>query len=205
MMDLLLSYYINGDEKVTYSIKWMQPGSDIFLSKMQTLVNTVNCKGFMGKGLAKEFANKKKSASKDKKFGEMVEDYKRKCNNGEVKPGKPYLWKNPDLGGYWILNFPTKDHFAKESKLIWIEEGLDHFKNNYKEWGITSIAFPALGCNNGKLSWEVVKNLMEKKLSEIDDIEIEIYPPHESYSSRTKSEEQKTLETFQPASTIKAK
>ena len=74
----------------------------------------------------------------------------------------------------WILCFPTKEHWKNPSKIEWIEYGLQHFVETYKEKGITSIAFPMLGCNNGKLKKEDVLPIMEKYLA-ICDIKVEIY------------------------------
>lgn len=143
------------------NIKYTQ--GDIFKSKMQTIVNTVNCKGVMGAGLAKKFREK---------YPEMYEDYVKQCKSGELRIGKPTLWK----GDKWILNFPTKEDWRMPSKLEWIEEGLKYFVTQYKKWGITSIAFPALGCDLGGLSWIEVRYIMEKYLSQID-IPVEIYIP----------------------------
>jgi len=140
---------------------------DIFQSKVQTLVNTINCKGVMGAGLAKKFKQK---------FPEMFEDYKKRCTKKKVIVGQPYVWKNPDPEGHWVLNFPTKDSWNKPSKLEWIIEGLEYFIKNYRKWQIKSIAFPALGCNLGGLSWLDVKPALEKYLSKVN-IPVEIYIP----------------------------
>lgn len=136
---------------------------DIFSSDCQTLVNTVNCEGFMGKGIALEFK---------KKFPIMFLSYKKICNAKLLRPGLLQLWKSEDK---WILNFPTKDKWRDKSKISYIEDGLKKFVEIYKEKGITSISFPLLGCNNGGLDFETqVKPLMEKYLN-LDDILIEIY------------------------------
>lgn len=142
---------------------------DIFESKMDVLVNTVNCVGVMGKGIAKIF---KKNNPK------MFEDYKRLCKNGFVKIGEPYLYSdNQDLfSTSKILNFPTKKHWRSASKIIDIIKGLDYFINNYEKWGIKSIAFPPLGCGNGGLEWDLVGRIMYQKLIELN-IDIEIYAP----------------------------
>lgn len=130
--------------------------------QIRTIVNTINCKGVMGKGLALEFKIR---------FPEMFRDYQKRCENGEVKIGRPYLYKTNDK---WILNFPTKYHWKYPSRLDYIEKGLKYFVEHYKEWGIKSIAFPRLGSHEGKLDWKAVKPLMEKYL-QIDDIEVYIY------------------------------
>ncbi|MDY0151078.1 MAG: macro domain-containing protein [Candidatus Cloacimonas sp.] len=138
---------------------------DILSSTMQTKVNTVNCVGVMGKGIAKLFKQK---------YPEMYDDYVDRCKTGEVEEGFPYLYE--DIFGNKILNFPTKDHWKGLSKLESIIKGLDIFVLKYKEWRIQSIAFPPLGCGNGGLSWQQVGPVMYQKLSAID-IPIEIYAP----------------------------
>lgn len=154
---------------------------DIFSSKTATLVNTVNCVGVMGKGIAAEFK---------KRYPAMYEEYVNLCRLGEVKPGQPYLYT--DLLGRSILNFPTKDHWKSPSKLTYVEEGLKWFCANYRRLGITSIAFPPLGCGNGGLDWAIVGPVMYKYLSPLP-IYVEIYAPYgtkeeqltEAYLSRT--------------------
>lgn len=138
---------------------------DIFDSQMQTLVNTVNCVGIMGKGLALEFK---------KRFPDMFKDYAARCKRDQVQLGKPYLYRR--LMPPWILNFPTKDHWRSVSRLKDIVEGLNYLKRHYKDWGITSLAIPALGCANGQLEWNVVGPTMYRILSTFD-IPIEFYVP----------------------------
>jgi O-acetyl-ADP-ribose deacetylase (regulator of RNase III)/uncharacterized protein YwgA len=139
---------------------------DIFESKVKTIVNTVNCVGVMGKGIALEFK---------KRFPDMMKDYKAKCNQKHVKPGRPYFYHN--LFGQSIVNFPTKNHWRAASRLEDVINGLDFFVDNYKSWGIESIAFPPLGCGNGGLDWEVVGRVMYQKLAHLD-IDVEMYAPY---------------------------
>ena len=138
---------------------------DMFQSNARTLVNTVNCVGVMGKGIALEFK---------KRFPVMFKDYSLKCKTKNVKLGKLDFYD--DMFNKSVLNFPTKNHWRSPSKLEDIISGLDYFIAHYKEWGIKSIAFPPLGCGNGGLSWKVVGPVMYKKLSPLD-IDIEIYAP----------------------------
>ncbi|NLE56572.1 MAG: macro domain-containing protein [Lentisphaerae bacterium] len=138
---------------------------DMFESQARTLVNTVNCVGVMGKGIAAEFK---------KRFPEMFRDYAERCVSKNVRPGVPYLYKDP-LGNS-IINFPTKDHWRSPSKLEDVIRGLDIFADKYHEWGIASVAFPPLGCGNGGLEWRAVGPIMYKKLSPLD-LEVEIYAP----------------------------
>lgn len=136
---------------------------NLFDSEMKTLTNTVNCVGVMGKGIALEFKNR---------FPEMYKEYRRLCDKGLVRLGEPYLYE--DLFGTSILNFPTKNHWRSFSRIEDIEDGLDYFASKYAEWGITSIAFPQLGCGNGGLDWNTVRPLMTDKLDPLD-LEVEIY------------------------------
>jgi len=138
---------------------------DIFKSKCQTLVNTVNCVGVMGKGIALGFKER---------FPEMFEDYVERCKRGEVKLGKPYIYKRKTIP--WIINFPTKDHWRSVSRLEDIVIGLKLIKENYKQWGIESIAFPPLGSGLGQLNWDIVGPTLYKYLRMLD-IPVELYAP----------------------------
>jgi O-acetyl-ADP-ribose deacetylase (regulator of RNase III)/uncharacterized protein YwgA len=139
---------------------------DILKSKAQTLVNTVNCVGVMGKGIALEFK---------KRFPEMFEDYVKKCDSKEVKLGMPYLYKT--LFPPQIVNFPTKDHWKSVSRISDIDRGLQYLMSHYKEWGVTSLAIPPLGCGNGQLEWRAVGPLIHSYAKEMD-VPVEMYAPY---------------------------
>jgi O-acetyl-ADP-ribose deacetylase (regulator of RNase III)/uncharacterized protein YwgA len=139
---------------------------DLFSSRAMTLVNTINCVGVMGKGVAQEFKNR---------YPAMFEDYASRCSRGLVRLGEPYLYC--DLAGVSIINFPTKDHWRSPSRLADIERGLDYYVSHYQAWGIKSIAFPPLGCGNGGLDWANVGPLIYAKLHELD-LDIEVYAPY---------------------------
>lgn len=148
---------------------------DMMGSTMQTLINTINCVGVMGKGIALLF----KEA-----YPEMFKDYQIRCQSKLVKIGQPYLFRISDAR--WILNFPTKDHWRNNSNVEYIEEGLRYLADHYREWGITSLAVPPLGCGNGGLSWETqVQPLVQRYLFPLD-IPIEIYTPFENSLSSKK-------------------
>jgi O-acetyl-ADP-ribose deacetylase (regulator of RNase III) len=151
---------------------------DIFTAPTHTVVNTVNTKGVMGKGLALQFKQR---------FPQMYHDYRQRCQRGEVRVGRPYLYTGSHP---WILNFPTKDHWRYPSRLEWIRDGLKWFVAHYREWGVESIAFPQLGTDLGGLSWNEVQPLMHAALDPLD-IEVRIYTyqaaqgaPHTLRSSR---------------------
>lgn len=139
---------------------------NMFESKMQTLVNTVNCVSVMGKGVALEFK---------KQFPAMYKDYKTRCAAGQVRLGKPYHYS--DVLGTSIVNFPTKEHWRSPSRLEDIIHGLDYFAAHFREWGVTSVAMPPLGCGNGGLEWSLVGPLMYQRLCS-PGIPVEIYAPY---------------------------
>lgn len=149
---------------------------DLFDSNAQTLVNTVNCVGVMGKGIALEFK---------RRFPEMYLDYKARCDRGEVRLGRPYLFRGLLLP--WILNFPTKDHWRSVASLDDIIAGLGHLLLHYKEWGITSLAVPPLGSGNGQLEWRVVGPTLTRYLSRMD-IPVELYAPYGTPSEQLRPE-----------------
>jgi len=127
--------------------------SSIFTSPAQVLVNTVNTMGVMGKGLAKEFRQI---------FPEMFAVYQDECRRGAIEIGTLQLYRTPHK---WILNFPTKRHFRYPSRLEYVEAGLQLFSSRFVEDGLTSVAFPQLGCGTGGLDWErQVRPLMEDYL-----------------------------------------
>jgi uncharacterized protein YwgA/O-acetyl-ADP-ribose deacetylase (regulator of RNase III) len=138
---------------------------DLLASKAQTLVNTVNCVGVMGKGIALAFK---------RQYPEMFKDYVRRCERGEVQLGRPYVYR---ADNHFILNFPTKQHWRAVSRLEDIIAGLEYLEAHYREWGITSLAVPPLGCGNGQLEWEVVGPTLHRHLSRLG-IPVELYAPH---------------------------
>ena len=135
---------------------------DIFESKAQVIVNTVNCQGVMGKGLALAFKQK---------YPVMIKVYQQECRTGKLHIGKPTLYQESTP---WILNFPTKDSWRGNSKLEYLQKGLEFLVAHYKNAGIKSSAFPKLGTQNGKLSWDEVGPLMAEYLSQLD-IDVDIY------------------------------
>jgi len=128
---------------------------NIFESPAQTLVNTVNTAGAMGKGLAKEFK---------RLFPDMFTEYQRLCESGSLDIGKLWLYPTKNKS---VLNFPTKRHWRQPSKLEFIDLGLRTFVSVYDQARVTSIAFPQLGCGNGELDWAEVKPLMEMYLKSL--------------------------------------
>lgn len=138
---------------------------NIFSSDKQTIVNTINCVGVMGKGVALGFKLR---------YPDMYEKYKEFCKNKQITIGKLWLYRRPQQDSKWVLNFPTKFHWKYPSKMEYLEAGLQKFVETYQEKGITSIAFPLLGTHNGGLDKNDVLNIMHFYLNKCS-IPIEIY------------------------------
>lgn len=136
--------------------------SDIFQSDAQTLVNTVNCVGAMGKGIAKRYK---------KNYPEIYQKYIELCQEGLLDIGKLWLCKTEQK---WILNFPTKTHWRYPSEISYLQRGLEKFMLTYKTKGIKSIAFPLLGANNGGIPPEQSLKVMTQYLSKCE-IPVYIY------------------------------
>ena len=145
--------------------------SDLFLSKADALVNPVNCKGVMGKGIALEFK---------KRFPECVLPYKTAVASRNLAPGTLlyvrlivytdlFFAKKPA-----VILFATKDHWRDKSQIEWIDRGLSSLRNHYRQWQIDSIALPQVGCGLGGLPWTEVKQLIEQYLSS-EPVDVEVY------------------------------
>jgi O-acetyl-ADP-ribose deacetylase (regulator of RNase III) len=151
--------------------------TSLLTSQAQTIVNTVNTVGVMGKGLAQELK---------RQHPLMFKAYKKICDERLLDIGQLWLWRG---SGQWVLNFPTKKHWRNPSKLSYIEDGLKKFVDQFEEQGIREVAFPRLGCGNGGLDWDDVQPLMHRYLSKlpirvyIHDFNVDIgFPEHKEYS-----------------------
>lgn len=142
---------------------------NLFTTSHQTIVNTVNCVGVMGAGIALECRLR---------YPVMFEKYCELCKEGKLRPGTLWLYKGgeapTDIDNRWVLNFPTKDNWKFPSRFEYLEAGLDKFILTYHEKGITSVAFPVLGGLNGGLDPDHVIDLMTRRLGSCD-IPITIY------------------------------
>lgn len=135
---------------------------NIFTSECQSIVNTINCVGVMGAGIALEYRLR---------YPKMYLKYIQLCSEKKINIGLLWIYKSPDK---WVLNFPTKKHWKYPSKEEYLHEGLEKFCNTYKEKGIESIAFPLLGADKGGINQEKSLSIMKGYLDTID-IEVEIY------------------------------
>jgi len=135
---------------------------NIFTTKCQTIVNTVNCVGVMGAGIALECRLR---------WPEMFGKYTELCSRHEIDIGKSWLYKTSDR---WILNFPTKKHWKDPSREEFLHAGLKEFMRTYNENQIGSIAFPLLGAQHGGISPYRSQKIMESYLQKCE-IPVEIY------------------------------
>lgn len=160
---------------------------DVVVARVDAVVNTVNCVGVMGKGIALQFKQK---------YPENFKKYKRACDNKQVVPGKMFVVKTGGAQPKFIINFPTKDHWRGNSKAQYIIDGLKDLKNIIIENNIKSIAVPPLGCGNGGLMWEDVKLYIKEALSGID-ADIIIAEPYENKTfNAIKSSTSDTITSF---------
>ena len=143
---------------------------NIFESSAKCLVNTVNCDGFMGKGIAYQFREK---------YPENNKQYVLACKQGKISIGKILLFEENEK---IIANFPTKDKWREKSQYTYIESGLNTLVEEIKVHNITSIAIPPLGCGNGGLDWNTVKQMIVEKMSKLD-INVFIFEPSLKFSS----------------------
>lgn len=142
---------------------------DILKEDAEALVNTVNCVGVMGRGLALQFK---------KTFPENFKKYVEACKRKEVKPGTVFCYETNQLTNpKFILNFPTKRHWRGKSKMEDIESGLVDLALVIKKNNIKSIAIPPLGSGLGGLQWSQVKTKVLNALDPLSDVRIIIYEP----------------------------
>ncbi len=144
----------------------IEKGGNIFTTQAQTIVNTINCVGVMGAGIAYEFRLRHKA---------MFERYVELCNQGQIDIGKLWIYKDGDRK---ILNFPTKKDWRYPTKEEYLHKGLQKFVDTYRSRGIESIAFPLLGAQKGGLSVERSLEIMSFYLGQCDiDVEIWHFDP----------------------------
>ncbi len=136
---------------------------------VDAIVNTVNCVGVMGKGIALQFK---------KKWPDNFKAYAAACKSNQVTLGEMFIY---DLGGLvsprYIINFPTKGHWRSVSNIADIEKGLQDLVAQIGALGIRSIALPPLGCGNGGLRWSDVKPLIEHHFSALPDVTVKLFEP----------------------------
>ena len=148
-------------------IKFTQ--GDLLNSDAEAIVNTVNCVGIMGRGIALQFKQM---------YPANFKAYAADCTAGEVVPGKMFVFETGEMTNpKYIINFPTKKHWRGNSKLEDIESGLAALREEILRRGIKSVAIPPLGSGLGGLPWPAVKSRMLDALESLQDVELIIYEP----------------------------
>jgi O-acetyl-ADP-ribose deacetylase (regulator of RNase III) len=142
---------------------------NLLTADAEALVNTVNCVGHMGKGIALQF----KQA-----YPDDFKAYASACRADEVKPGHMFIFETGLLlNPKYIVNFPTKRHWHGPSRIEDIEAGLDALARDVERLGIKSIAVPPLGCGNGGLAWDVIRPMIVRTFEQLPDVRVLLYAP----------------------------
>ena len=142
---------------------------DIFEADVEALVNSVNCVGVMGRGIALQFKNA---------FPENFKAYERACKRDEVQPGRMLVYESGKMTNpRYIINFPTKRHWRARSRIEDIEAGLDALAAEIKTRNIRSIAIPPLGSSLGGLDWSDVRPRIETALEKLYNLQVLLFEP----------------------------
>ena len=142
---------------------------DIFEEEAEALVNTVNCVGIMGRGIALQFK---------RVFPANFKAYAVKCKRNDIQPGRMFVFETGQtVPPRYIINFPTKRHWRGKSRVEDIESGLASLAKEIRSRDIRSIAIPALGSGLGGLDWPEVRALMQATLEKLDDVKVVIFEP----------------------------
>ena len=142
---------------------------DILKAEADALVNTVNCVGVMGRGIALQFK---------KAFPNNYRAYHSACKRGEVRPGRMLVHDlGPQASPRYVINFPTKRHWKGKSRLEDIRSGLEALLDEVRSRGIRSIAVPPLGAGLGGLNWMDVRPLIVSTFAAIPDVRVLLFEP----------------------------
>jgi len=142
---------------------------DIFNSDAEAIVNTVNCVGVMGRGIALQFKNA---------YPDNFKAYESACKKGEIQIGKMFVFPLEKMvNPKYIINFPTKEHWRSSSRIEFIKSGLSDLHRVIHEYNIRSICIPPLGCGLGGLNWHDVRSVIETSLANIQDVKISVFLP----------------------------
>ncbi len=142
---------------------------NLLQTKAEALVNTVNCIGYMGKGIALQFK---------KAYPENNDKYKKACNVHEVRPGKMFVFETGNMfDPKYIINFPTKRHWREKSRIEDIKSGMKDLVSVIKRNKISSIAIPPLGCGLGGLDWNQVKQIIKNEMQQLQNVHVLLFEP----------------------------
>lgn len=150
---------------------------DILNADVEAQVNTVNCVGVMGRGIALQFR---------KAYPANFKAYEVACKEGEVVPGRMFVHDTGELTNpRYIINFPTKRHWRGKSHMADVEAGLDALVAEIRARGIRSIAIPPLGAGLGGLPWPAVRERIEAAMAALPDVEVLLFEPKGAPSAKT--------------------
>jgi O-acetyl-ADP-ribose deacetylase (regulator of RNase III) len=141
---------------------------DIFKADADAIVNTVNCVGIMGRGIALQFKNA---------YPANFKAYKAACDAEQVQPGRMFVFETGKFTPRFIINFPTKRHWKGKSRIEDIEAGLVALAGEIKAHGIKSIAIPPLGAGLGGLDWDDVLPRIKTALQDVPGIDVIVFEP----------------------------
>lgn len=142
---------------------------DILKDDAEAIVNTVNCVGIMGRGIALQFKNA---------WPENFKAYEAACLREEVQPGRMFIFETGQLTNpRYIVNFPTKRHWRGKSRIQDIESGLQALVHEIRQRSITSVAIPPLGSGLGGLEWDEVRPRIEAALAAVPEVHVRIFEP----------------------------
>ena len=145
---------------------------NILTEDAEALVNTVNCVGYMGRGIALQFK---------KAYPDNFKSYSIACKREEVQPGRMFVYETDQLTNpHYIINFPTKRHWKGKSRMEDIDAGLVALAEEIRSHNIQSIAIPPLGSGLGGLDWFEVRSRIEKMLEQFGDLKAIVFEPSDS-------------------------
>jgi len=151
---------------------------DILTEDVEALVNTVNCVGIMGRGVALQFKEV---------FPENFKAYVMACRHKQVQPGRMFVFKTGQLANpRYVINFPTKRHWRGKARIEDVESGLEALVKEVRSHGIRSLALPPLGAGLGGLDWAVVRPRIERALLALPDVRVVVFEPKPASAAESK-------------------
>jgi hypothetical protein len=124
----------------------------------------VNSKGMavMGRGIAYDAAKRFRNLRSE--FGSILAD--PTC----ITPNRVMIWQE-----YRIITFMVKNHWNEKASPHLIDLSAKDLDRELRH-SRRSILCPRVGCGNGGLKWKDVQPILERHLSEMDNLTIVSYP-----------------------------